>query len=193
MTRPRVSDRAGFTLVELMVTVAIVGVIAALAAVAIRQAPTPVAARRVQVMFGEARRLAVAGGPIRPDVRAALGIVERTRIEISHAGDNELMEMLLFEEDPVNPTGVWVIEDSFVMDPRVAIAGVATVVQSEPGGPAPPALPASAPAIRRFFSDGTADAATVFLSDRRQVAGDEDPYRVTVTPLSGASSVLKGW
>ena len=184
---------AGLTLVELMVVVAIVGVIASVATVSMRESPTPKGARQVQLVFAEARRMALTGGPLRPDVRTALGERARTRVDVSRLVGMEQLELLVFVEDPTLPSGVWEIVQTTVLPPNVQVVGVADAMQTQPGGPAPPALPGGAPVMKRCYPDGTCDGATVFLSDRRKDPGVEDPYRVVVAPLTGVSAVSKGW
>jgi prepilin-type N-terminal cleavage/methylation domain-containing protein len=72
---------AGFTLTELMVVVAIIGVMVTMAIVYMRPQVRPIdVAQRFGDLVREGSRRAVALGPVRPDVATALGSKARTQI-----------------------------------------------------------------------------------------------------------------
>jgi hypothetical protein len=175
-------------MVELMVTVAIIGILVTLSVTAFRSAPSQADSYRVSSWINEARRRAVTKGPVRADVATALGVTERTRVEygVDGAGQSYVSAWEL-DEDPTQATGTWTYLGGAYLAGN--IYAVTNVAQTSSTGTTPSAI-GTTPVYESFFADGTSDAATVFLQPKN-LGGIQ--YRVVVYPLMGSPVILEGW
>jgi len=98
----------GFTLVEVMVVVAILAILSTLAIVYVRPRPKPIdAAQRFANLVQEASRLAVRYGPVRSDVVDTLGERRRARIIGDATGEAMTFTIEVLVEEAGVASAVW--------------------------------------------------------------------------------------
>jgi prepilin-type N-terminal cleavage/methylation domain-containing protein len=183
---------AGFTLTELMVTVAIVGILIAVAIPALKTQPAGDAARITTAQLNEARRRAQAAGPVRGDAAAAnAGIRCRESVRLDDNGTNASVSVYELVEDPLPATTYqWKAISSIYLPRKAAIRAVTSTAVTTPGATVTPAPPSAL--FKCYYPDGTADAFTVYLAARSST-GSNEAYRVAVLPLSGVAEAYSGW
>lgn len=179
----------GFTLIELMVSVAIVGILVTAAMVMMRTDTGPQEEAGVVARFlAETSRKALIGGPVRADVSLATGVTQRAQLRIFDDGGNQVVTIEQFQEDPSPATtGAWIELRRRVLPPSVEIAGFRTVAEVNEG-----VTPTTLPATHTIpcFSNGTCQPHTLYL----QSTGDKvERSRVVVMPLNAAPLIFRNW
>lgn len=184
----------GFTLVEVMIVVAILGVLVTLAVVFMRPRTTPHdAAHRFAGIVQEASRRAVKAGMVRPQVTVALGFRQRTRLTATASGSTVTFALEELFEDPAPSTSAnWVTVQQQTVPARVVAHSYAMGVGSYATvSPAPTASWSTF--TLNCFPNGTCDAATVFFEAAPGVGGAGRQARVSVMPLGTATYVRPDW
>jgi prepilin-type N-terminal cleavage/methylation domain-containing protein len=182
----------GFTLTELMMVVAIIGVLAAMASVAMQPRITAIdVAVRVGELIREANRRAVALGPVRADVALNIGSKARTRVRGMTVGPRPTFVLERLQEDVAPSTSaVWVA----VMQYAVARDVVAESWGAGVGSHSALSRSADWTAFEaRCYPDGTCDPHTLFFEAARPGAETERYARLSIMPLGGAIMTRRDW
>ncbi|HEY4242722.1 MAG TPA: prepilin-type N-terminal cleavage/methylation domain-containing protein [Kofleriaceae bacterium] len=183
--------RRGFTLVELMTVVALVGILAAVAAVYARTTTTAFdTANRVGDLVHEANRRAVALGPVRADVAIALS--SKARTEVIATGDSTALTFTLYvlQESPSTATGTWVPVQTYTVDPNVLGDSWSATLGSHTTAPLTTSWPGFS---MQCYPDGTCDPRVLFFAAANGGADYEIQAKLEVLPLGGAISTRKDW
>jgi prepilin-type N-terminal cleavage/methylation domain-containing protein len=186
VTRPTRS--AGFTTTELMVVVAILGVMAALSLRALKTDPVGQDARKVAALLVTARRTALQGGPVRADVVADIGSRARSQITFEDDGGRTVARVWLLREFAVgaSPLYEWVEITGLALSEKTALRGVSDTADIDPGATLPDVPTATV--TKNFFPDGTSEAMVVYLGD-----ADKSKWRVVMFPASSVPTVYSDW
>ena len=179
----------GFTLTELMTTVTIVGILASVAVVGVKEDREGDSARLVSNMSQEARRRAISGGPVRTAVANAGWGTARTSLVYSVTAGQSAVSLFVLAEDPEPAvTASWELVRTLNLPRETAIAGVADAAFTSQGGVFATIV---APVTKRWFPDGTSEASTVFIKPSGDRNGTN--YRVATLPLAGTPMLFSGW
>ena len=178
----------GFTLVELMVVVLIIGVLAGIAAIVVDTEPdlrsvTGQVANRV----GEATRTAIAGGPVRADVSDFEGFAARARLLIDEDDSGQFLAVQRRVESDNDATSVWRHVSRFYLPRDVAIAGFNPDEGSLESGGDVLDLDDDGSEILCAPS-GSCGPATIYLE-----AENGEQTRVVILPFAGAPATFHGW
>lgn len=191
---------AGFTLTEMMVVVAIIGILVTMAIVSMRPRLRPIdVANRVGDLFREASRRAIALGPVRADV----AIRARTRITAAPSGtvDQPTVTFTLWwlQEGALKQAS-WIPIVTYTTDPKVtAVDWRSNVVAYTP-----PSAADWSKFEARCSPDGTCQPFTLFFQANRPgpscdpAASTSQPVyeqcaKLAVMPLGGAIITRTDW
>ncbi|HVV86615.1 MAG TPA: prepilin-type N-terminal cleavage/methylation domain-containing protein [Kofleriaceae bacterium] len=187
----RSDRRAGFTLVELMVVLAIISILVGLSISILNGKPRAIdLAHDLSTRLGEASRKAVAAGAVRSDVALAQGSPVRTHvlIDVVAAGGGTLTTERL-EEDPLPAaTASWVELVTVALPKSIIVAGTRDAADLTGQG-IQTALGDGDQIEIRCYPDGRCDGKTIYLqtTDHRRQA------RVAVLPLGGTPITFDSW
>jgi prepilin-type N-terminal cleavage/methylation domain-containing protein len=178
----------GFTLVELMVVIAIIAVLATLAVSNVRSKPRPYdVASQLSNLLQTGSRTAVRYGPVRADVMTSLGSKRRARLTASGT-DHPLFVLAVLVEDP---SPVWQTVATYQVPPSVKAVGYAAVVGNY--SIASPSLQTDWSTFEVSFEPtGSATPMTLFLSSDEGAPRNRQA-RVSVLPLGTATFVRESW
>jgi len=183
--------QAGFTLMEMMVVVAIIAILSTLAIVYMTPKTKPVdVSMRVGELVREASREAVSYGTLRPDVGTALNQRARTKVTAT-SGPQPTFTLWRFTEDSASSTGNWVSMMSYTVPGSVTSDAYADTVGSY-AAVTPQTTWSSF--TMYCYPDGTCDSKTLFFSQTNSSAGHMDyQSRLSVMPLGAAIYVRRDW
>lgn len=193
---PKAARQRGFSLIELMISVAIIGALASVAAVSMTTEPDiEDEAHKIAALVNEAARLAISGGPIDPS-RSHSGFLARGQVKVRDDGQGQYLLIERF-----NDIGFAEIERKRVyLGKRARVAGMTPWAELNPA--AGPLIPFSAAVghVIQCRPDGTCTGgtsngpplgATLYLQDVRRT---HQKARVVVMPLNGMlTQVYSGW
>jgi prepilin-type N-terminal cleavage/methylation domain-containing protein len=183
----------GFTLTELLVVVAIIGVLATLGTALLNSNPRPVdAASQVSSKLAETSRKATAGGAVRANVAAALGSTARTRARFTISASNVVsISVQRLEEDPAPAsTASWVELSSVSLHKSIRLTGYTPSADLTGGATAPSVPLAAGDSLEvRCHPGGTCDGITIYLTD----AKGKRKARIVVLPLGGTPMTFDAW
>lgn len=177
----------GFTLIEMMVVVAIVAIMTTLAVVSARTSTRPIdVATRFAGLVQSGSRNAVRLGVVRSDVATAEGSKRRARIRATGT-THPLFILEVLSEDP---TPTWSVVSTYQVPRAVEIVGYTNSV----------ATYTSAGSISSdwtqfslgFEPSGSSNSVTLFFS-ADQGATQDRKARASVLPLGTATFVRTGW
>jgi prepilin-type N-terminal cleavage/methylation domain-containing protein len=194
---------AGFTLTELMVVVAIIGVLVTMAVVYMRPRVRPIdVAARVGDLVHEASRRAVALGPVRADVVDALSSKARTQIQTAISGSVVTFTLFRLEEGVTLGTATWIPIESYAVHPNVlAVEWRREVGTHSMGGLSTNWDPPPSGLVIQCRPDGTCDPRTLFFEsatsgpdcETATTPLNEQCARLAVMPLGGAITTVADW
>ena len=180
----------GFTLIEMMVVVAIISVLTTLAVVTVKPKTRPLdVAAKFAGLVTEASRAAIKGGPVRSDVALAEGSKRRSRIvgAVTNGVVGFTIEVLV--EEVKTDTPRWDQAQVIAMPRSVTAEDFALSV----GDHASVALDTD---WSRFevscFPNGTCSGASLFFSSLDGPTSDRRA-RVSVLPLGTAAFIKNDW
>ena len=184
--------QAGFTLTELMVVVAIIGILVTMALVYMRPRVRPIdVATRFGDLVHEASRRAVALGPVRDDVVKQLQSRARTQILATQAGTTVTFTLYRFQEDPPPATsGQWIALETYTTDSHVLpdswAPGVGTYAALSP-------TTDWSTFSSQCRPDGICDPRTLFFQAAIASPTYEQFARISIMPLGGAVTTSPDW
>jgi prepilin-type N-terminal cleavage/methylation domain-containing protein len=188
--RERASGQVGFTLIELMVVVAIVGIMVTAAVVNMSRGPTVEdQCRAIAARLREASRKAVAGGAVRDNVATATLQTARTRTRIFRDGTTGLQTVVVerVAEDPILPDFEWEELSRLGIDERIEIFGTSPAAEIDPGVTPVPLIGEHTISC---FPNGACEPMTLYL---RSTGAQKKYGRVVVMPLNGSPLVFNQW
>jgi prepilin-type N-terminal cleavage/methylation domain-containing protein len=179
----------GFTLIELMVVVTILGLLAAAVSVYMRPQRTVIDAANVTAdVVREAARIAFAKGPVRADVVNALGYSYRTKMNV----ESEALVLRQLVENVAPGSASWVEIRRVALvavDRQVVLTGWKPIAQVNDGTFAsPPAVATDFSGLElHCWADGHCDAGTIYFAGPNGTAA-----RTVILPLGGAVLARRG-
>jgi prepilin-type N-terminal cleavage/methylation domain-containing protein len=180
----------GFTLIELMMAVAIVGVLVSMAIVYVKPQVKPIdVATRVGELVREANRRAVALGPLRARVASGMGTKARTRVRGITSGRQPTLVLERFQEVSAD-SAEWIAVLQYTVPRQVAAESWAEGVGSHE------ALPRSSEWTgfeARCYPDGACDPRTLFFEASDPGAESERYARMSILPIGGAIMTRRDW
>jgi prepilin-type N-terminal cleavage/methylation domain-containing protein len=182
----------GFTLTELLVVVAIVGILTTLGVALLNNTPRPVdAASQVSSKLAETSRKATSGGVVRGNVAAALGSTARTRARFTIAGNVVSISVQRLEEDPMPlATATWVELSNITLHQSIRLAGYTPSADLTGGAIAPAVALSNGDSLEvRCHPGGSCDGITIYLTDAKA----RRKARIVVLPLGGTPMTFDAW
>lgn len=198
------NNQQGFTLTEMMVVIAILGVLIGLALVYMRPQPKTIdIANRIGDLVQETTRRAVALGPVRSDVvTAALATGKsntvaraRTRLSASGTAGGPITFTLETFTELALPSngGSWTPVMSYTMDSSVA--GVAWAAGTGSATALAGGMQTSWSTFHAYCDpNGTCESYSLFLQNLHDTNGSQNyQARLSILPLGGATLSRSDW
>jgi prepilin-type N-terminal cleavage/methylation domain-containing protein len=181
----------GFTLTELLVTLALVGVLTTLAVAVVRSSPQPVdVASQVSSKLAETSRKAITYGSVRGDVAAALGSKARTRAVFIVSPTGVAIGIDRLEEDAFPAASAqWIPMSTTTVHRDVVLRGYTTAAMLSNG--TNPAVTVGSTGQFEVYCrpDGTCDGITIYLASKNGAK----KARVVMLPLGGTPMTFPSW
>lgn len=181
--------RRGFTLVEMMVVVAILGILTTVATTTLRSSERPAdVAMKIGNLVQSGSRAAVRHGVVRADVVASEGGLKRRARLVATGMPRVTFFVQVLAEDP---TPTWHTLATYSVPNSVTVEGYAPSVGDYATLAGSMSTDWSSFALN-FDPSGSSNSVTLFLS-AQQGATQDRRARLSVLPLGTATFVRSGW